>query len=146
MSASAEPFATTGRCLCGDVRFSLTLKNQHVDACHCTMCRTWCAGPFMGLQCEGNPVFEDEGALGVYRSSEWAERVFCKSCGASLFYRIVGGDHVIVAADAVELTDAADFTLQVFLDEKPAYYAFANDTKTMTGQECFEAFSGSQDS
>ena len=32
------------------------------------------------------------------------------------------------------------FTMQIFTDEKPAYYEFANKTKTMTGAEVFAAF------
>jgi hypothetical protein len=145
MTGSDQPHATKGACLCGAVTFSVTLKNQHVDACHCDMCRSWCAGPFMGVACDGGPVFEDDGALGVYRSSEWAERLFCKSCGASLFYRTIEGGYIIAAADAVDLSDAAEFTLQVFIDEKPGYYAFANATKMMTAQECFDAFAAGQD-
>jgi hypothetical protein len=31
-------------------------------------------------------------------------------------------------------------TSQIFIDEKPAYYTFANQTKTMTGAEVFAMF------
>ena len=32
------------------------------------------------------------------------------------------------------------FTSQIFIDEKPAYYDFANKTHNMTGAEVFAAF------
>ena len=32
------------------------------------------------------------------------------------------------------------FDHQVFIDEKPDYYSFANETKDMTGQELFAMF------
>ena len=32
------------------------------------------------------------------------------------------------------------FDLQVFIDEKPEYYSFANETKNMTGAELFAQF------
>ena len=45
-----------------------------------------------------------------------------------------------VAAEAFD--DRAGYTLasQIFIDEKPAYYDFANKTHNMTGAEVFAAF------
>jgi len=31
-----------------------------------------------------------------------------------------------------------DFDLQIFVEQKPAWYCFANHTKELTGQEVFE--------
>lgn len=33
------------------------------------------------------------------------------------------------------------FALQVFIEEKPAFYCFANDTRTLTGEELIAQFS-----
>jgi hypothetical protein len=136
MSADAR----TGGCLCGAVRFTATLRAHDVGACHCSMCRRWSAGPFFAMECEGAIAVEDDSNLGVYRSSEWAERCFCKQCGTPLFYRLVGKTFYAVSAEALD--QRRDFRLasQIFIDEKPAYYAFANDTKNMTGAEVFAAF------
>jgi hypothetical protein len=129
-----------GGCLCGAVRFTATPKDSDVGACHCSMCRRWTAGPFMVLDCADTVKFEDETNLGVYRSSEWAERCFCKKCGTALFYRLVGKGQHYVSAEAFD--DRANYALtsQVFIDEKPAYYDFANKTHNMTGAELFAAF------
>jgi hypothetical protein len=35
------------------------------------------------------------------------------------------------------------FDLQVFIEEKPEYYSFANQTKNMTGEELFAMFASS---
>jgi hypothetical protein len=35
-----------------------------------------------------------------------------------------------------------DFTTQIFIEQKPDYYAFSKQTKNMTGEEVFAAFSG----
>ncbi|WP_019961881.1 GFA family protein [Woodsholea maritima] len=139
----SDALKVQGQCLCGETAFEVVLKDEHVDACHCSMCRSWAAGPFMGVACE-TPSFTKDGALGVFSSSEWGERVFCKSCGSSLFWRTKDKAMTIVSAGAVPLSSRADFTLQVFVDEKPDYYAFANATKTMTGAEVVAAFSASQ--
>jgi hypothetical protein len=34
------------------------------------------------------------------------------------------------------------FDVQVFIEEKPQYYSFANKTKNMTGEELFAMFAG----
>ena len=134
-----------GQCLCGGVKFSVALKSTDVDACHCAMCRSWAAGPFMGVMAASAPVFENDAHLGAYRSSDWAERVFCKNCGSSLVWRMANDHaHAAISAGAVHLPDDTAFTLQVFIDEKPGYYAFANKTKEMTGAELIAAFNSGE--
>ncbi|MPZ41418.1 MAG: GFA family protein [Rhizobiales bacterium] len=130
----------TGGCLCGAVRFSAAPAKREVGACHCGMCRRWSAGPFLVLDCERSLEIEDATNLGVYRSSEWAERCFCKQCGTPLFYRLVEKDFYAVSAEAFDDRDGYEFKSQIFIDEKPAYYDFANKTATMTGAEVFAAF------
>ena len=88
-----------GRCLCGACTFSVTLRDENVDACHCGQCRTWAAGPFMDVMALSAPVFDDQDAVGVYRSSEWGERLFCKTCGSALAWRFAD-DHDKIAISA----------------------------------------------
>ena len=92
------------------------------------------------IDCSGTLKIEDATHLGVYRSSEWAERCFCKQCGTSLFYRLVGKDFYAVSAETIDDKSGFEFTMQIFVDEKPPYYDFANKTKMMTGAEVFAAF------
>ncbi len=130
----------SGGCLCGAVRFTAAPRDHELGACHCSMCRKWSAGPFLALECGGTVKVEDATNLGVYRSSEWAERCFCKQCGAVLFYRLVGKDFYAVSAESFDDRSGFAFTSQIFVDEKPSYYDFANKTKNMTGPEVFAAF------
>src|SRR5688572_10579766 len=129
-----------GGCLCGAVRFTATPKDREVGACHCSMCRKWTGGPFMVIDCGDTVKVEDESNLGVYRSSEWAERCFCKKCGSVLFYRLVGKDFYAISAEALDDRGGHNFASQIFIDEKPSYYEFANKTHNMTGAEVFAAF------
>ena len=132
--------AVSGGCLCGAVRFTATLKNHELGVCHCSMCRKWAVGPFFAMECEGTVKIADASQLGAYRSSEWAERCFCKQCGSVLFYRLVGKDFSAVSAEAIDDRSGLTFTSQIFIDDKPAYYDFANKTHNMTGAEVFAAF------
>ncbi|MBX9844064.1 MAG: GFA family protein [Xanthobacteraceae bacterium] len=129
-----------GGCLCGAVRFTATPKDHNVGVCHCSMCRRWAAGPFFAMECEGAVKVADETQLGVYRSSEWAERCFCKKCGSVLFYRLVGKDFWAISAEALDDRGSFSLASQIFIDEKPGYYEFANKTHNMTGAEVFAAF------
>jgi hypothetical protein len=129
-----------GGCLCGAVRFTATPKDSDVGACHCSMCRRWTAGPFMVLDCADTMKVEDASNLGVYRSSEWAERCFCKQCGSVLFYRLIGKEFSAVSAEAFDDRSGLTFTSQIFIDNKPPYYEFANKTHNMTSAEVFAAF------
>jgi hypothetical protein len=130
----------TGGCLCGAVRFTATPAGRDIGICHCGMCRKWSAGPFFALDCGTTLKVEDTKNLGVYRSSEWAERCFCKTCGTPLFYRLVGKDMYYVSAEAFDDRSGYALTSQIFIEEKPAYYDFANKTHNMTGAEVFAAF------
>jgi hypothetical protein len=130
----------TGGCLCGAVRFTATPANDEVGACHCSMCRRWSAGPFLVRDCGTALKIEDPSELGVYRSSEWAERAYCKKCGTPLYYRLIAKDMHFVSAEAFDDVSGMALTSQIFIDEKPSYYDFANKTHNMTGAEVFAQF------
>jgi hypothetical protein len=134
-----------GGCLCGAVRFTAAPASRDVGACHCSMCRRWSAGPFMVLDCGSTLKVADPAQLGVFRSSDWAERCFCKQCGTPLFYRLVAQDQYSVSAEAFDDRAGYAFKSQIFIDEKPGYYDFANKTHNMTGAEVFAAFAPPSD-
>jgi Uncharacterized conserved protein len=132
----------SGQCLCGAVKFKATPKSQEVGVCHCEMCRKNNAGPFFAVDCGDTLTFENEENLGVYASSAWAERVFCKSCGSSIVWRMKDKSMNIVALDLIDGLDQLVLDHEVFIDEKPGYYSFAEKTKQMTGAQLMEMFAG----
>lgn len=134
-----EKLRVAGSCLCGAVKVSGEAKTTDVAACHCDMCRRWSAGPYMEVTCE-QVRFDGEENIGRFRSSEWAERGFCKECGTNLFYQIVGADEYQLSVGLLDDQSKLRFSLQVFTDSKPAFYEFANKTKMMTGAEVVAAF------
>ena len=94
----------------------------------------------MVRDCGTSLKIDDPSNLGAYRSSEWAERAFCKQCGTPLYYRLIDKDLYFVSAEAFDDLKDYAFTSQIFIDEKPAYYDFANKTHNMTGAEVFALF------
>ena len=142
MTGSIE---ATGSCLCGAVTVSARSMNTAAGACHCNMCRKWAGGPFMAVDCGTETSWTGTDSLSVYTSSDWAERGFCANCGTHLFYRLRESGQYIVSAGLFDREDALIFDHQVFIEEKPAYYTFANDTKNMTGPEVFALFGPDSD-
>ena len=138
------PDTYSGKCLCGAVTLTVTPKNIHFDACHCSMCRRWAGGPLLAVECEADAVFEGKDSIRVYDSSEWAQRGFCKACGTHLYYRLKGDGHFAVPIGLLDDSVPWEFTTQIFVDQQPNYYEFANETKHMTGAEVFAAFAPEQ--
>src|SRR5215471_7336903 len=77
-----------GGCLCGTVRFTVTLPTLFCGHCHCGMCRrnhgaayvTWIAMPRSQLA-----IDRGLDQLTRYESSGHGSRSFCSRCGSSLF-------------------------------------------------------------
>ncbi len=112
----------TGQCLCGVVTFEAKDVESHVHACHCPMCRRWNGGPALAVAV-GSVTFAGEANIRRYRSSEWAERGFCKKCGSNLFYFLMPNRFIIEAG----LFNEQDFKLEseIFCAGKPTWYEFA---------------------
>lgn len=128
-----------GRCLCGKVKVTASKMSHNVGSCHCGMCRRWTGGPLLAVDCGSDVSFEGKENIGVYDSSDWAERGFCKSCGTHLFYRLKESGEYIMMVGIFD-DDNFVFDHQIFIDEKPAYYSFSNETQNMTGAEVFAKY------
>jgi len=136
----AETVERRGQCLCGAVRITAASASNHVGACHCDMCRRWGGGPLMALDCGTDVTIDGEEHVAVFDSSAWADRGFCRRCGSNLFYRIKATGQYMMSAGLFEPDESLVFDHQVFIDEKPAYYTFAEETEDLTGAEVFAKY------
>ena len=130
-----------GSCLCEAISIKVAALNVEVGTCHCSMCRRWGGGPFIGVDCGTEVTFGGEENISVYDSSEWAERGFCKKCGSHLFYRLKQSGQLVMPAGLFDEEDKFVFDHQIFIDKKPAFYSFANVTNNMTEAEVFAKYS-----
>lgn len=138
----SDEFEANGQCLCGEVKIRAGKIDHHVGVCHCGMCRKWGGGPFFGVDCGSDVAFNNSKSITIFGSSDWAERGFCSRCGTHLFYHLKPNDQYIMAAGLFEGTEDLVLDHQIFIEEKPDYYNFANDTRTMTGAEVFAMYGG----
>ena len=134
--------AHTGSCMCGAVSFRITTPITETGACHCEMCRKWTGGVYLSFAVPPDRM-EIDGAdhLHVFASSPWAERVSCRTCGSSLFYRVTAPGplqgEMHVGLGTLDDASGIPFTGELFIDCKPDAYAFdgAADRRQMTKAE-----------
>lgn len=121
-------------CLCGAISMEVQDIHSEVGACHCSMCRRWGAGPLLTVEAGTGATIsiQPDNLVTRYRSSEWAERGFCSICGSHLFYHLLQGDSYSIPIDLFADQEGAALTVEVYYDQKPSYYSFANDTKKLT--------------
>lgn len=136
----AEAQQINGKCLCGAVTVTATITDPILRACHCDMCRQHSSSMYMSLATDPGSL-KVEGPAKSYRSSEWAERGFCETCGSTLWYGTVADGQRHISAGLFENAGGAPLKLEFFIDEKPASYALEGDHRKMTAQECIEHFS-----
>ncbi len=108
------------------------------------MCRRWSSGPYFEVSCE-SATFEGEENITRFRSSDWAERAFCKRCGSNLFYHIIDSNEFQMSAGFLDDQSDLRLALQVFIDEKPPFYTLADKTETMTAAEVYAAYAPASD-
>ncbi|WP_189678719.1 GFA family protein [Seohaeicola zhoushanensis] len=132
----------SGGCLCGAVRFTLRDAPESFGACHCTICQRISGGVNLSFNVEAAQI-EITGldAVRSYRSSEWAERSFCGTCGANLWYRSVTPSDAphgySIAFGALDDKSGMVFAKEICVETKPAAYAFAGTHPRLTSEEAF---------
>ncbi len=120
------------KCLCRAISFTATANGGEFAVCHCRMCHRWSGGLHLALLSAADLAMEVEDNLAIYKSSDWGERCFGKSCRSNLFWRTQSGDHVPIMAGAINEEDQLTITSQILIDRKPTYFDFANQTTMET--------------
>lgn len=99
---------TTGRCLCGAVRFEVEGTLRGIVVCHCSLCRR--SGTLAGAYTRTADrsalrVLDPSSALAVHVDPGGRERSFCGRCGSSLFWAADGDEGVSISAGALDDDD-----------------------------------------
>lgn len=77
----------TGRCLCGDVRFTAEGRPNWVGHCHCESCRRATSSPVTTFFAITNGAWSWTGvAPRVFESRSGVRRAFCPRCGSPMAY------------------------------------------------------------
>ncbi|MFW1676926.1 GFA family protein [Pontibacter sp. JAM-7] len=133
----SSTITASGNCLCGAVTVEAASMSTDIASCHCNICRKWGGGPLMAVDCATEVTIKGQDSIKVFATSDWAERGFCAKCGTHLFFRLKESGQYIIPVGLFDQQAPLHFGLQIFVDEKPDYYAFGNPTSNLTGAEFF---------
>ena len=131
---SGEADTIDGRCLCGAVTVRIAGFANEVDICHCDMCRRWAGAFYAGVEGATADVSGEE-HVSAYRSSDWAERAFCRTCGSNLWFEFLPTGNRTYLAGLFDLPEGVGIKHQIFVDEKPDWYDLAQQSPMKTGTE-----------
>lgn len=113
----------SGGCLCGAVRYTMSGARRPIVYCHCEQCRRTSGHHVAATACgEDELTITRDDGLRWYRSSEYAERGFCKRCGGNLFFRPMDRDYVSVMAGTLDAPTGLSAAAHIFVDSKLDYY------------------------
>ena len=113
-----------GGCLCGGVHFEIQGSLRPVLACHCSQCRKTSGHFWAATEVHQDQIdIRDTGTLRWYRSSDFAQRGFCNRCGASLFWRRVGGEEFLsIGAGCIDVPTGLVTQALIFVGDASDYY------------------------
>lgn len=100
------------------------------------MCRRW-VGSSLFCAATKSVRWEGEAQIGRYDSSTWAQRGFCKTCGTALFYFLKPTGMYLLSVGTFDEQTTFKLVREIFIDRKPAGYAFAGDHPRWTEEETF---------
>jgi len=114
----------TGGCQCGAVRYALHAEPRGADICHCRMCQKAFGSFFAPLAAVPLTAFElSRGELSIFKSSDQAERGFCRDCGTPLSFRYVDKAHISIAIGSLDEPAKVQPRAQVGIESRMPWFA-----------------------
>ena len=137
----SEPSTLHGQCLCGTVKVTARTENPILRVCHCDMCRRHTSGAFFSIETLPDSI-EVTGPAQTYKSSEWAQRGFCGTCGSTLWYETMHDGRRNLAAGLFANAGDGTLKLEFFADMCPQGYRLEGDHKRLSKQQTIALFTG----
>ena len=126
--------AIQGHCLCGAVEITIDAPAREIEICQCSMCRRW-SGAIYTAQTGESVTIEGEDKASVYRSSEWAERAFCGTCGSHLWFRFLPTGNRSFSAGLFDAASSHAIDKEIFVDEAADWCRIQGDHPRQTAAE-----------
>ena len=97
---------STGGCQCGALHYKITAPFENPHICHCRMCQKAFGNYFAALVGTKKwGLHWTKGQPAVFRSSEAAQRGFCKHCGTPLTFAYDDADRIAIAIGSLDHPD-----------------------------------------
>lgn len=126
--------------MCGAVKVTARADAAPVlRACHCAMCRQHNSFAFVNVQTDPASV-TISGPEKIFKSSDWAQRAFCETCGSTLWYGLQHDGSRNLSAGLFESLEGSAMLQEYFVDECLYGAGFAGDHQKLTREETFALF------
>jgi hypothetical protein len=117
-------FRLTGGCQCGAVRYALHEPPTNPHICHCRMCQKAFGSFFAPLFHVSVASFEiTRGALAMFKSSDIAERGFCRACGTPLTVQDANDADICVSIGSLDEPTSVVPAYQYGVEGRLPYFA-----------------------
>jgi hypothetical protein len=117
----------TGRCNCGRVRFRARGPFRDAWGCHCKICRRQSSHFLAATQTDRAGVtIIGEDNLVWYAATDIAERGFCRTCGAHLFWKPAEPGRISILMGALDEPTGIRLAMHICAGEKGDYYDIAD--------------------
>ncbi len=112
-----------GSCLCGEISYSVKGKMRDVIYCHCNQCLKshGIYAAYTNVKKEQITIDNPEKVI-WYQSSDKAKRGFCGVCGSSLFWCLLDGNTISIAAGSLEQPTGLKASANIFTQNAGDYY------------------------
>jgi len=125
----ADADITTGRCLCGAVRYEFRGPPKWVVHCHCNSCRRQVSSPLATVVGVLKKNFHfTAGAPKAYTSSPGVSRSFCPNCGSPIAYEAERlPDEIHLCHGTLDEPNRLVPTVHVFTEEQLSWFEVHDD-------------------
>lgn len=114
-----------GKCLCGEIGFTVDGPLGRASACHCGQCRKQ-SGHFWASSSAAEKDIVIKGPVKWFEASKTAKRGFCPACGSFLFWKAHDEDEISFALGCVEEPTGITLQCHIFVADKGDYYEIAD--------------------
>jgi hypothetical protein len=117
---------SSGRCLCGAVRYEVDGPLRDVSVCHCVECRRWHGNPgaYTSTPSDALRLIGEQHLRWIDspESSTHARRGFCGECGSTMFWEARGSDTISIAAGTLDLPTGLKTVKHIYTGDASDYY------------------------
>ena len=110
-----------GGCHCGQVRFEINGTLRPVLICHCSDCMKTVGNSMAATAVVNENITITGESLTWYPSSDFAERGFCSTCGAQMFYRRHNAPSISIAAGMFDDPSVLKTNGQIYRHAHPGF-------------------------
>jgi len=125
---------SSGRCLCGAVRYEVRGPLRGILVCHCSECRRWSGQAWAATAARREDfVLLDDKALrwvASPKSDATASRGFCANCGSCLFWDAPARESISIAAGSLDPPTGLEIVSHVYADQAADYDLLPHDGAT----------------